>query len=149
MVGGPADGFALIEPFVRDLDREGRLGARRRSGSGHFVKMVHNGIEYGMMQALGEGFEIMRASEFELDLRQLADLWQHGSVVRGWLLELLERAFDEDPDLAAHQRLRRGLGRGPLDDPDGDRRERARRRRSRSRSSRASRRARTSRSRRR
>ena len=62
--------------------------------------MVHNGIEYGMMQSLGEGFEIINASEFELDLRQLAALWQHGSVVRGWLLELLERAFAEDPDLA-------------------------------------------------
>ena len=59
--------------------------------------MVHNGIEYGMMQSLGEGFEIMRASEFELDLRQLADLWQHGSVVRGWLLELLERRSPKIP----------------------------------------------------
>jgi 6-phosphogluconate dehydrogenase len=62
--------------------------------------MVHNGIEYGMMQSLGEGFEIMNASEFDVDLRQLAALWQHGSVVRGWLLELLERAFEEDPDLS-------------------------------------------------
>ena len=100
MVGGPADGFALIEPFVRDLAQEGGYGHVGASGAGHFVKMVHNGIEYGMMQSLAEGFEIMRASEFELDLRQLADLWQHGSVVRGWLLELLERAFAEDPDLA-------------------------------------------------
>ena len=97
MVGGPADGFALIEPFVRELAQEGGYGHVGASGAGHFVKMVHNGIEYGMMQSLAEGFEIMRASELELDLRQLAELWQHGSVVRGWLLELLERAFAESP----------------------------------------------------
>jgi 6-phosphogluconate dehydrogenase len=61
--------------------------------------MVHNGIEYGLMQSFAEGFEIMNASEFELDLRQLAALWQHGSVVRSWLLELLERALADDPGL--------------------------------------------------
>jgi 6-phosphogluconate dehydrogenase len=101
MVGGDDEGFALIEPFVRDLAQEGGYAHVGAAGAGHFVKMVHNGIEYGMMQSLAEGFEIMRASELELDLRQLADLWQHGSVVRGWLLELLERAFAEDPDLAS------------------------------------------------
>jgi 6-phosphogluconate dehydrogenase len=101
MVGGPTEGFALIEPFVRDLAQEGGYAHVGASGAGHFVKMVHNGIEYGMMQSLGEGFEILRASELELDLGQLAALWQHGSVVRGWLLELLERAFAEDPDLSA------------------------------------------------
>ncbi len=91
----------LIEPFVRDLAQEDGYAHVGASGAGHFVKMVHNGIEYGMMQSLAEGFEIMRASELELDLRQLAALWQHGSVVRGWLLELLERAFAEDPTCAA------------------------------------------------
>jgi 6-phosphogluconate dehydrogenase len=101
MVGGPEQGFGRIEPFLRDLTEEGGYAHVGASGAGHFVKMVHNGIEYGMMQALAEGFEIMRASEFDLDLRGLCDLWQHGSVVRGWLLELLERAFAEDPDLAA------------------------------------------------
>jgi 6-phosphogluconate dehydrogenase len=101
MVGGDASGFSLIEPFVRDLAQESGHAHVGASGAGHFVKMVHNGIEYGMMQSLAEGFEIMRSSELELDLRQLADLWQHGSVVRGWLLELLERAFAEDPDLAS------------------------------------------------
>jgi len=100
MVGGPAEGFALVEPFVRDLAQDGGYAHVGASGAGHFVKMVHNGIEYGMMQSLAEGFEIMNASELDLDLRQLAALWQHGSVVRGWLLELLERAFAEDPDLA-------------------------------------------------
>ena len=100
MVGGPPEGFALIEPFVRDLAQEGGYAHVGASGAGHFVKMVHNGIEYGMMQSLAEGFEIMHASDLDLDLRQLAALWQHGSVVRGWLLELLEHAFAEDPDLS-------------------------------------------------
>jgi 6-phosphogluconate dehydrogenase len=101
MVGGPEEGYRQIEPVLRDLAQEGGYAHVGASGAGHFVKMVHNGIEYGMMQSLGEGFEIMQSSEFDLDLRQLSDLWQHGSVVRGWLLELLERAFAEDPDLAA------------------------------------------------
>jgi 6-phosphogluconate dehydrogenase len=101
MVGGAAEGFGLVEPFLRDLAQEGGYAHVGPPGAGHFVKMVHNGIEYGMMQSLAEGFEIIRASEFQPDLRQLADLWQHGSVVRGWLLELLERALAEDPDLAA------------------------------------------------
>ena len=101
MVGGDDEGFRLIEPFLRDLAQEGGYAHVGRSGAGHFVKMIHNGIEYGMMQSLAEGFEIIRASEFDADLRQLADLWQHGSVVRGWLLELLERALAEDPDLAS------------------------------------------------
>jgi 6-phosphogluconate dehydrogenase len=101
MVGGPEEGYQRIEPFLHDLAQEGGYAHVGASGAGHFVKMVHNGIEYGMMQSLGEGFEIMQSSEFDLDLRQLSDLWQHGSVVRGWLLELLERAFAEDPDLAA------------------------------------------------
>ena len=101
MVGGDDEGFRLIEPFLRDLAQEGGYAHVGRSGAGHFVKMIHNGIEYGMMQSLADGFEIIRASEFDADLRQLADLWQHGSVVRGWLLELLERALAEDPDLAS------------------------------------------------
>jgi 6-phosphogluconate dehydrogenase len=101
MVGGPADGVKLIAPFLDDLTEKGGWAHVGAAGAGHFVKMVHNGIEYGMMQSLGEGFEILQASELELDLRQVADLWQHGSVVRGWLLELLERAFEQDPGLEA------------------------------------------------
>jgi 6-phosphogluconate dehydrogenase len=99
MVGGDADAFAVIEPLCRDLTDPGGYAHVGASGAGHFTKMVHNGIEYGMMQSFAEGFEIMNASEFDLDLRQLAALWQHGSVVRSWLLELLERALDEDPGL--------------------------------------------------
>jgi 6-phosphogluconate dehydrogenase len=99
MVGGEAEGFQQIEPLLESLTEEGGYAHVGPPGAGHFVKMVHNGIEYGMMQAFGEGFEIMNASEFDLDLRQLAALWQHGSVVRSWLLELLEQAFADDPGL--------------------------------------------------
>jgi 6-phosphogluconate dehydrogenase len=79
----PTDGYAYVGP----------------SGAGHFSKMVHNGIEYGMLAAYGEGFEILEKSEFTYDLHQLAALWLHGSVVRSWLLELAELAFKEDPGL--------------------------------------------------
>ena len=99
MVGGEHDAFGVIEPLCRDLTEEGGYAHVGSSGAGHFTKMVHNGIEYGLMQSFAEGFEIMNASEFELDLRQLAALWQHGSVVRSWLLELLERALADDPGL--------------------------------------------------
>ncbi len=99
MVGGEADAFAVIEPLCRDLTDPGGYAHVGASGAGHFTKMVHNGIEYGLMQSFAEGFEIMNASEFALDLRQLAALWQHGSVVRSWLLELLERALADDPGL--------------------------------------------------
>jgi 6-phosphogluconate dehydrogenase len=99
MVGGDAAAFAQIEPFVKDLTEPGGYAHVGPPGAGHFVKMVHNGIEYGMMQSLAEGFEILQASEFPLDLRQVAALWQHGSVVRSWLLDLLVLAFEQDPGL--------------------------------------------------
>ena len=99
MVGGEPDAFAVIEPLCRDLTEPGGYAHVGAAGAGHFTKMVHNGIEYGLMQSFAEGFEIMNASEFELDLRQLAALWQHGSVVRSWLLELLELALADDPGL--------------------------------------------------
>jgi 6-phosphogluconate dehydrogenase len=101
MVGGEAEAFARIEPLCQALTEEGGYAHVGPVGSGHFVKMVHNGIEYGLMQAFAEGFEIMNASELGLDLRQVAALWQHGSVVRSWLLELLERALADDPGLAS------------------------------------------------
>jgi len=99
MVGGDAAAFAQIEDFVRDLTEPGGYAHVGPSGAGHFVKMVHNGIEYGMMQSLAEGFEILQASEFPLDLKQVAALWQHGSVVRSWLLDLLVLALEQDPGL--------------------------------------------------
>jgi 6-phosphogluconate dehydrogenase len=101
MVGGPPESVAKVEPLFLDLapkDGYAHVGA---NGAGHFTKMVHNGIEYGMMQSLAEGFEIMRASEFEIDLHSVASIWRYGSVVRSWLLELLEIALKEDPGLAS------------------------------------------------
>jgi 6-phosphogluconate dehydrogenase len=100
MVGGEEDGFRIVEPALQTLAPEGGYAHVGPSGAGHFVKMVHNGIEYGLMQAYAEGFELLRGvDDFQLDLAQVASLWQHGSVVRSWLLELLERAFEEDPGL--------------------------------------------------
>src|SRR5438874_2186003 len=99
MVGGDAAAYKQIAPFVQDLTEPGGHAHVGPSGAGHFVKMVHNGIEYGMMQSVAEGFEIMQASEFPVSLHKVAALWQHGSVVRSWLLDLLVLALEEDPDL--------------------------------------------------
>jgi len=100
MVGGEEEAFRAVEPALATLAPEDGYAHVGPSGAGHFVKMVHNGIEYGLMQAYAEGFELLREIDlFDLDLAQVAALWQHGSVVRSWLLELLQRAFDEDPDL--------------------------------------------------
>jgi len=101
MVGGRPEVVARVEPLFLDLapkDGYAHIGA---AGAGHFTKMVHNGIEYGMMQSFAEGFEIMQASEFEIDLHSVASIWRYGSVVRSWLLELLEIALKEDPGLAS------------------------------------------------
>ena len=99
MVGGEPEAFAKAEPLFETLAPPNGYAHCGASGAGHFVKMVHNGIEYGLMQAYAEGFEILRASEFELDLHEIAGIWRYGSVVRSWLLELLERALAEDADL--------------------------------------------------
>jgi 6-phosphogluconate dehydrogenase len=99
MVGGPDEAVKIVEPAFKSLAPEGGYLHIGPSGSGHFVKMIHNGIEYGMMQAYAEGFEILEKSRYEIDLRAVSDLWMHGSVVRSWLLELAERAFAEDPHL--------------------------------------------------
>jgi 6-phosphogluconate dehydrogenase len=96
MVGGESEHVAYLEPAFRTLAPEDGYAHVGQSGAGHFVKMVHNGIEYGLMQAYAEGFDIMRASEFELDLREIAGIWRYGSVVRSWLLELLYNAFDQE-----------------------------------------------------
>jgi 6-phosphogluconate dehydrogenase len=94
MVGGDAEAVAQVEPVFRDLAPEDGYAHVGAAGAGHFVKMVHNGIEYGLMQAYAEGFEVMKASEFELDLHEIAGIWRYGSVVRSWLLELLHSAFE-------------------------------------------------------
>jgi 6-phosphogluconate dehydrogenase len=96
MAGGDDEAVAQVEPVLRDLAPDDGYAHVGASGAGHFVKMVHNGIEYGLMQAYAEGFEVMRGSEFELDLHEIAGIWRYGSVVRSWLLELLHSAFEVD-----------------------------------------------------
>jgi 6-phosphogluconate dehydrogenase len=96
MVGGDDEPVSRLEPIFQSLAPENGYAHVGGSGAGHFVKMVHNGIEYGLMQAYGEGFEVMHASEFDLDLHEIAGIWRNGSVVRSWLLELLHSAFEED-----------------------------------------------------
>jgi 6-phosphogluconate dehydrogenase len=115
MVGGDIEAFHRMEPIFRTLapsfqDGYGHVGP---SGAGHFVKMVHNGIEYGLMQAYAEGFELMQAKrEFNLDLRQIADIWRYGSVVRSWLLDLAAAALKEDPKLESIQPYVEDSGEG-------------------------------------
>jgi 6-phosphogluconate dehydrogenase len=100
MVGGERDVVAPLEPIFRTLAPEDGYLHVGAPGAGHYVKMIHNGIEYGLMQAYAEGFEILHASKYELDLPAIADLWNHGSVVRSWLLELAQRALSDDQDLS-------------------------------------------------
>jgi len=99
MIGGDAAPFARVEPVFAALAPQGGYRLVGPSGAGHFVKMVHNGVEYGLLQAYGEGFEILHSSDFDLDLKSIAALWNHGSVVRSWLLELAERAFEAGSEL--------------------------------------------------
>ena len=101
MAGGEKDIVSHLESvFLTLAPKDGYLHVGP-NGAGHFVKMIHNGIEYGMMQAYGEGFELLKASQFDIDLAKVSHLWNQGSVVRSWLLELCERAFDKDPKLDA------------------------------------------------
>ena len=95
MAGGPEEPVGRLEPILHSLAPENGWAHVGPSGAGHFVKMVHNGIEYGLMQSYGEGFEIMHASEYDLDLEQISGIWRYGSVVRSWLLELLHDALGE------------------------------------------------------
>jgi 6-phosphogluconate dehydrogenase len=100
MIGGDADAFERARPIFEALAPVGGYAHVGASGAGHFVKMVHNGIEYGLLQAYAEGFEMLEASKYDLELNTIAALWNQGSVVRSWLLELAELALAEDPKLA-------------------------------------------------
>ena len=99
MVGGDADAYERVEPTLETLAPKDGYAYLGNAGAGHFTKMVHNGIEYGMLQAYAEGFEILRKSQYDLDLRAISSLWNQGSVVRSWLLELAESAFEKDANL--------------------------------------------------
>ncbi|OGO36995.1 MAG: 6-phosphogluconate dehydrogenase (decarboxylating) [Chloroflexi bacterium RBG_16_57_8] len=115
MVGGDAEAFRRLEPVFQTLAPSPDAGYARvgPSGAGHFVKMVHNGIEYGLMEAYAEGFELMEAKhEFDLELSQIAEIWRHGSVVRSWLLDLAAAALKELPKLEGIQAYVEDSGEG-------------------------------------
>jgi 6-phosphogluconate dehydrogenase len=99
MIGADAHAFGVMEPIFRSLAPRDGYAHVGPPGSGHFVKMVHNGVEYALMQAYGEGFEILNSSAFGIDLTQVAEVWRHGSVVRSWLLDLAAHALKQDPEL--------------------------------------------------
>ncbi|GAC1410801.1 MAG: decarboxylating 6-phosphogluconate dehydrogenase [Gemmatimonadaceae bacterium] len=102
MIGASAEGFKLCEPIFKTLAPQDGYAHMGPPGSGHYVKMIHNGIEYGMLQAYAEGYEILHASkDFKLDLHKIASVWNRGSVVRSWLNELAERAFEQDGELSS------------------------------------------------
>jgi 6-phosphogluconate dehydrogenase len=100
MVGGKAEHFRMVEPALATLAPKDGYAHVGQAGAGHYVKMVHNAIEYSMLQGYGEGFEMLQASGYDLDLLQVSRLWTHASVVRSWLLDLLVRALEQDPRLA-------------------------------------------------
>ena len=99
MVGGPKAAFEAVEPLLRALAPPGGYAHVGPAGAGHYAKMAHNAIEYGLLQAYAEGFSLLNASEYDYDLSRLASLWNHGAVVRSWLLELAERALSADARL--------------------------------------------------
>ncbi|MBI1971867.1 MAG: decarboxylating 6-phosphogluconate dehydrogenase [Candidatus Aenigmarchaeota archaeon] len=112
MVGGDENVFRLVEPILRNLSVPDGVAYVGPAGSGHFVKMVHNAIEYGMMQSIGEGFELLEKGPYELDMREIAYLWNRGSVVRSYLVELVERALSKDPKLEAIEGYVEDTGEG-------------------------------------
>ena len=115
MIGGDAKVFDRLEPVFQTLapGADKGYGHVGPAGSGHFVKMVHNGVEYALMQAYAEGFELMEAKhDFDLDLSQIAELWRYGSVVRSWLLDLTASALRDDPRLASIQAYVEDSGEG-------------------------------------
>ncbi|MBI2133087.1 decarboxylating 6-phosphogluconate dehydrogenase [Candidatus Woesearchaeota archaeon] len=101
MAGGDKKAFQTAEPIFKSLAMEGGYSYTGPSGSGHYVKMVHNAIEYGMMQAIGEGFELLQKCQYskDIDLKKIATLWNHGSIVRSFLMEMIENALSKDPRL--------------------------------------------------
>jgi 6-phosphogluconate dehydrogenase len=112
MIGGDKNAFAYCEQLFKNIAVPDGYLYCGPSGSGHFVKMIHNGIEYGMMQSIAEGFEVMEKSEFNLDLKSVAGVWNHGSVVRSWLMELTENALTKDPRLESIKGVMHSSGEG-------------------------------------
>lgn len=99
MIGGDPEAWAIVEPLFRDTSVDNGYLYAGKAGSGHYLKMVHNGIEYGMMASIGEGFEVLEKSDFDFDYEKVARVWNNGSVIRSWLIELMEHAFSKDAKL--------------------------------------------------
>ncbi len=112
MVGASDEVFSYLKPLLKDICKEGGYLRIGNSGAGHYVKMVHNGIEYGMMQAIAEGFELMESGPYMLDFQALANLWNNGSVISSWLIELTARMFAADPQLEAIDSVAGSSGTG-------------------------------------
>ncbi|PFO08954.1 6-phosphogluconate dehydrogenase (decarboxylating) [Bacillus sp. AFS076308] len=112
MVGGDREVFGTIEPVFRDINVDNGYLYAGKIGSGHFLKMIHNGIEYGMMQAIAEGFEVLEKSDFDFDYEKVARVWNNGSVIRSWLMELTENAFSKDPKLDSIKGIMHSSGEG-------------------------------------
>lgn len=112
MIGGDPDVFAHCEAIFKDISVEKGYLYAGKAGSGHYVKMVHNGVEYGMMQSIAEGFEVLNKSEYDIDYKEVARVWNHGSVVRSWLMELTENAFRKDEKLDAIKGIMHSSGEG-------------------------------------
>jgi 6-phosphogluconate dehydrogenase len=112
MVGGDESAYKVVEPALLTLAPKDGLGYFGKAGAGHFSKMVHNGIEYALMQSYAEGFELLKASEYNYDLHKLSKVWNQGSVIRSWLLELAESAFQKDPELKALKAYVEDTGEG-------------------------------------
>lgn len=112
MIGGDPESWEFVEPIFRDTAVENGYLYAGKVGSGHFLKMVHNGIEYAMMAAIGEGFEVLEKSEFDYDYEKVARVWNNGSVIRSWLMELTETAFSKDTKLDEIKGIMHSSGEG-------------------------------------
>jgi 6-phosphogluconate dehydrogenase len=112
MIGGDKKAFALVEPLFKDTAVADGYHFTGEPAGGHFLKMVHNGIEYGMMASIAEGFEVLEKSDFNFDYEKVASVWNHGSVIRSWLMELMENAFSKDPKLSEIRGIMQSSGEG-------------------------------------
>ncbi|PGK31669.1 6-phosphogluconate dehydrogenase (decarboxylating) [Bacillus anthracis] len=112
MIGGDQEAWDIVEPIFRDTAVENGYLYAGKAGSGHFLKMIHNGIEYGMMAAIGEGFEVLEKSDFDYDYEKVSRVWNNGSVIRSWLMELTENAFSKDAKLDEIKGVMHSSGEG-------------------------------------
>lgn len=112
MIGGDKEAFDYCEQIFKDISVENGYTYTGPAGSGHFVKMVHNGIEYGMMQSIAEGFEVLQKCDYDIDYESIARVWNHGSVIRSWLMELTESAFSKDRQLDEIKGVMNSSGEG-------------------------------------